>query len=200
MHTSNLVTLWRRSFFVPLCTMPAMEELKSHYLTPTELLLRWLGMPIAGKVLSSNIVPDLSNVYLAEGVYFPMYVYTQTFCGKLSKKSGGFDGPKRLGGPNINDLGFTHCNVFQESHHTMPLSQLYWTPFEMAWNAHCWPSPFIQHGTWPDVYLAEGTHFPMYTFKHLVESFPRRVEAVMVAKGWGDPILRSMVSPIAMYS
>ena len=56
--------------------------------------------------------------------------------------------------------------------------------FGMNWNADCEPGLIAQHKC-PNVLIlvAEWKQVPAAMFQHLVESLPKRVEAVIAAKG-----------------
>ena len=56
----------------------------------------------------------------------------------------------------------------------------------MNWTANCEPGLIPQHQC-PNVVVAEWKQVPTVMFKHLLESLPRRVEAVIAAKGGQTP-------------
>ena len=61
--------------------------------------------------------------------------------------------------------------------------------FEINWNTDCEPGLITQHQL-PDLtnaLVAEWKQVPAAMFQHLVESLPRRVEAVIAAKGGPTP-------------
>ena len=60
--------------------------------------------------------------------------------------------------------------------------------FGMNWNSDCEPGLIAQHQCPTSLMLvAEWKQVPAAMFQHLVESLPRRVEAVIAAKGGPTP-------------
>ena len=68
---------------------------------------------------------------------------------------------------------------------TEPWPQTQSKTFGMIWNVDCKPGLIAQH-QWPTslMLVAECKQVPSAMFLHLVESLPRRVEAVIAAKGY----------------
>ena len=58
--------------------------------------------------------------------------------------------------------------------------------FGINWNADCEPGLIVQHQC-PTSLMAEWKEVPAAMFQHLVESLPRRVEAVIAANGGPTP-------------
>ena len=66
--------------------------------------------------------------------------------------------------------------------------------FGMNWNADCEPDLIAQHQCPTSrMFVAEWKQIPAAMFQHFVESLPRRVEAVIVAKGGTNSILMPMI-------
>ena len=66
--------------------------------------------------------------------------------------------------------------------------------FGMNWNADCEPGLIAQHQCLTSLMLvAEWKQVPAAIFQHLVESLPRRMEAVIAAKGGTNSILMPMI-------
>ena len=65
----------------------------------------------------------------------------------------------------------------------------------MSWNADCKPGLIAQHNFPPSIMLLwlNRCKSPAAIFQHLVESLPRRVEAVIAAKGRTNSILMPMI-------